>query len=87
LTSFEAKSKGITVSHDLWLSERQALQHTLSDTLEEQDYMTETLSKMEENRAENQKLLKQKKSLIIKQISTAKSKVPKYLDDIEEKLK
>jgi serine/threonine protein kinase HipA of HipAB toxin-antitoxin module len=48
--------------------------------------MTETLSKMEENRAENQKLLKQKKSLIIKQISTAKSKVPKYLDDIEEKL-
>jgi hypothetical protein len=28
----------------------------LSDTLEEQDYMTETLSKMEENRAENQKL-------------------------------
>jgi hypothetical protein len=30
--------------------------------------------------------LKQKKSLIIKQISAAKSKVLKYLDDIEEKL-
>jgi hypothetical protein len=41
---------------------------------------------MEENRDENKKILKQKKSLIIKQISTAKSKVPKYLDDIEEKL-
>jgi hypothetical protein len=38
----------------------------LSDTLEEQDYMTETLSKMSENRDENRKLLKQKKSLIIK---------------------
>jgi restriction endonuclease S subunit len=36
----------------------------LSDTLEEQDYMTETLQKMEDNRDENQKLLKQKKSLI-----------------------
>ena len=58
----------------------------LSDTLEEQDYMTETLSKMEENRDENRKLLKQKKSLIIKQISAAKSKVLKYLDDIEERL-
>ena len=58
----------------------------LSDTLEEQDYMTETLQKMEENRDENQKLLKQKKSLIIKQISAAKSKVLKYLDDIEERL-
>ena len=58
----------------------------LSDMLEEQDYMTETLSKMEENRDENQKLLKQKKSFIIKQISAAKSKVLKYLDDIEEKL-
>ena len=58
----------------------------LSDTLIEQDYMTETLSKMEENRDENKKLLKQKKSLIIKQISAAKSKVLKYLDDIEEKL-
>ena len=58
----------------------------LSDTLEEQDYMTETLQKIEENRDENLKLLKQKKSLIIKQISAAKSKVLKYLDDIEERL-
>jgi hypothetical protein len=53
----------------------------LSDTLKEQDNMTETLSKMSENRDENRKLLKQKKSLIIKQISAAKSKVLKYLDD------
>ena len=58
----------------------------LSDTLEEQDYMTETLSKMSENRDENRKLLKQKKSLIIKQIGEAKSKVLRYLDDIEERL-
>jgi hypothetical protein len=28
--SFEAKSKGITVSQDLWLSGMQALQHTTS---------------------------------------------------------
>jgi hypothetical protein len=48
--------------------------------------MTETLEKMEKNRDENKKLLKQKKSLIIKQISAAKSKVLKYLDDIEERL-
>ena len=48
--------------------------------------MTETLQKMEENRDENTKLLKQKKSLIVKQISAAKSKVLKYLDDIEERL-
>jgi ABC-type enterochelin transport system substrate-binding protein len=48
--------------------------------------MTETLQKMEENRDENRKLLKQKKSLIIKQISAAKSKVLKYLNDIEERL-
>jgi hypothetical protein len=48
--------------------------------------MTETLQKMEENRDHNRKLLKQKKSLIIKQISAAKSKVLKYLDDIEERL-
>jgi predicted PurR-regulated permease PerM len=53
----------------------------LSDTLKEQDYMTETLQKIEENRDENLKLLKQKKSLIIKQISAAKSKVLKYLDE------
>jgi hypothetical protein len=38
---------------------------------------------MEENRDENKKIPKQKKSLIIKQISAAKSKVLKYLDDID----
>jgi hypothetical protein len=48
--------------------------------------MTETLQKMEDNRDENKKILKQKKSLIIKQISAAKSKVLKYLDEIEERL-
>jgi hypothetical protein len=48
--------------------------------------LTETLQKMDENRDENQKLLKQKKSLIIKQISAAKSKVLKYQDEIEERL-
>jgi hypothetical protein len=48
--------------------------------------MTETLQKIEENRDENRKLLKQRKSLIIKQISAAKSKVLKYLDEIEERL-
>ena len=47
--------------------------------------MTETLQKMEANRDENKKILKQK-SLIIKQISAAKSKVIKYLDEIEERL-
>jgi hypothetical protein len=47
-------------------------------------YMTEILQKMEENRDENKKILKQKKSLIIKQISAAKSKVLKYLDDIHK---
>jgi hypothetical protein len=41
---------------------------------------------MSENRNENRKLLKQKKSLIIKQISAAKSKALKYLDDIDERL-
>ena len=56
----------------------------LSDTLEELDNMTETLQKMEENREENRKLLKRKKSLIRKQISAAKSKVPKYIDDIKK---
>jgi hypothetical protein len=35
---------------------------------------------MEENRDENRKLLKRKKSLIKRQISAAKSKVLKYLD-------
>ena len=58
----------------------------LSVTLEELDNMTETLSKMSDNRDDNRKLLKQKKSLIIKQINAAKSKVLKYLDDIEERL-
>jgi hypothetical protein len=58
----------------------------LSDTLIEQDYMTEILQKMEENREENKKILNQKKSLIIQQIGAAKSKVLKYLDDIEERL-
>jgi hypothetical protein len=48
--------------------------------------MTELLSKMSENRDDNRKLLKQKKSLIIKQMRAAKSKVLKYLDDIEERL-
>jgi hypothetical protein len=41
---------------------------------------------MSENRDDNRKLLKQKKSLIIKQMRAAKSKVLKYLDDIEERL-
>ena len=58
----------------------------LSDALEELDNMTELLSKMSENRDDNRKLLKQKKSLIIKQMRAAKSKVLKYLDDIEERL-
>jgi hypothetical protein len=43
-------------------------------------FMTETLQKIEVNRDENLKLLKQKKSLIIKQVRAAKSKVLKYLD-------
>jgi hypothetical protein len=43
-------------------------------------------SLFEVNRNENLKLLKQKKSLIIKQMRAAKSKVLKYLDDIEERL-
>jgi hypothetical protein len=47
--------------------------------------MTETLQKMEDNRDENKKLLKQKKSLIIKQISAAKSNIPKFLDDIKKR--
>jgi hypothetical protein len=47
---------------------------------------TEIIHLDAENRDENRKLLKQKKSLIIKQISAAKSKVLKYLDDIEERL-
>jgi hypothetical protein len=41
---------------------------------------------MSENRDQNKKFLKQKKSLIIRKISAAKSKVLKYLDDNEERL-
>ena len=52
----------------------------LSDTLKELDNMTETLEKMSENRDDNRKLLEQKKSLIIKQISTARSELPKHID-------
>jgi hypothetical protein len=48
--------------------------------------MTETLEKMGENRDDNRKLLEQKKSSIIKQISTVKSKLLKYIDDLEERL-
>jgi gas vesicle protein len=48
--------------------------------------MTETLEKMGENRDDNRKLLEQKKSSIIKQISTVKSKLLKYIDDFEERL-
>ena len=58
----------------------------LFDTLKELDNMTETLEKITENRDDNRKLLKQKKSLIIKQISTVKSKLLKQLDDLEERL-
>ena len=58
----------------------------ISDTLKEQDNMTETLEKMSENRDDNRTLLKQKKSLIIKQISTVKSKLLKHLDTLEEML-
>jgi hypothetical protein len=58
----------------------------LSDTLKEQDNMTETLEKMSVNRDDNRKLLKQKKSLIINQISQVKSKLLKHLDDLEERL-
>jgi hypothetical protein len=57
----------------------------LSDTLEEQDYMTETLHKMEENRDENKQLLKQKKSLIIKQISDIAEKLITEVGSVQEK--
>jgi hypothetical protein len=39
------------------------------------DNMTETLQKIARNRDDNKKLLEQKKSLIIKQISSVKSKL------------
>ena len=58
----------------------------LFDTLKELDNMTETLEKMSVNRDDNRKLLKQKKSLIINQINTVKSKLLKHLDDLEERL-
>jgi hypothetical protein len=58
----------------------------LSDTLKELDNMTQTLQKIAGNRDDNKKLLEQKKSLIIKQISAAKSKLLKHLDDIEKRL-
>ena len=58
----------------------------LSDTLKELDNMTETLEKMSVNRDDNRKLLTQKRSLIIKQISQVKSKLVKHLDDREERL-
>ena len=58
----------------------------LSDKLKELDHITATLEKMTENRDDNRKLLKQKKSLIIKQINTVKSKLLKHLDDLEERL-
>jgi len=58
----------------------------LSDTLSELDYMIETLAKMLENGVDNRKLPEQKKSLIIKQISTVKSKLLKDTDDLEQQL-
>jgi DNA-binding FrmR family transcriptional regulator len=58
----------------------------LSDTLKELDNMTKTLQKIAGNRDDNKKLLEQKKSLIIKQISAVKSKLLKHLDDIEKRL-
>ena len=58
----------------------------LSDTLKELDNMTETLEKVGENRDDNRKLLEQKKSSIITQISTVKSKLLKYINDLEERL-
>ena len=58
----------------------------LFDTLKELDNMTKTLEKMTENRDDNRKLLKQKKLLIIKQISATKSKLLKHLDDLEKML-
>ena len=57
----------------------------LSDTLKEQDYMTETLQKMKKNRDENKKLLKQKKSLIIKQISDIAEKLITEVGSVQEK--
>jgi len=58
----------------------------LSDTLIELDNMIETLAKMLENGRDNRKLPEEKKSLIIKQISTVKSKLQKDTDDLEQRL-
>jgi hypothetical protein len=45
------------------------------DALKELDNMTKTLQKIAGNRDDNKKILEQKKSLIIKQISAVKSKL------------
>jgi hypothetical protein len=58
----------------------------LSDTLKELDNMTETLATMVANRDDNQKLLEQKRSSIIKHIGTVKSTLFKHLDDLEHQL-
>ena len=59
----------------------------LCGTLKELDNMTETLEKISENRDDNRKLLQQKKSLIIKQISTVlKPKLLKPIDGLEERI-
>jgi hypothetical protein len=58
----------------------------LFDTLREIDNMTETLQKIADNRDDNRKLLKRKKSLIIKQIRAVKSKPLKQFDDLKEKV-
>jgi hypothetical protein len=47
--------------------------------------MTETLQKMKKNRDENKKLLKQKKSLIIKQISDIAEKLITEVESVQEK--
>jgi hypothetical protein len=47
--------------------------------------MTETLQKMKKNRDENKKLLKQKKSLIIKQISDIAEKLITEVGSVQEK--
>jgi predicted amino acid racemase len=58
----------------------------ISQFILEDDGILNPTDDKSENRDKNKKLLKQKKSLIIKQISAAKSKVLKYLDEIEERL-
>jgi hypothetical protein len=68
---FSEQGSQIVSMMDHFASKDAKNSYLLSNTLEKQEYMTETLSKMEENRDENRKLLKQKKLLIIKQISAA----------------